>query len=579
MKVPLRHDSLHVPTGKPWPVAWCAGQLPDRTPNDVAQKPQTCDVILSSRVVVHPWRGASCWCWNDDFWLETRAIFSSYRTPWILTNEIHTLVVKIPEGTLTSCWQLPLWAPWWLSGHVVELVQVYLPWSASRLSRRVASPLAALTARKRVAAVWWTLLEKSPVQTEDKWTGTHSCWPRNADTWGQPDESAHEDRHRVYLSIPSSPDFWWLIGRTLASPSWSVELPCGGWEWTGRSQVADLLSSWQPGTTDCRILGTLRWWLSLWLPSSARHRRLAEDPVCCSWSGNWCFDGWAEVVAGMQCPPHPRWCRWPDSCPTDTASAGQSLPGEPPPGTRQRCLVEVDEVLPDFCRSWKGRGRALPAPARKGGSSVTVLWVVDGGEPSLSKTEGLGAVFLDDVTLELVLSSRCFSAKVTDEPTILSACLMAWTRFWRTFGSGPSTWSPSNGAVCTEERTWGCKLKFFRRASRPSNCRFNAAAKPADTAETWASWIMASFSRRSFVCSSLGRVLLSLMPPSSPLGRRRWRTSGPTLWCPNTPDVTYGRKKGPFCYWIHGHHEAWVRRGHHDASWDGKAPWGKFASP
>ena len=33
-----------VPTGKPWPVAWCAGRLPDRTPNDVAQKPQTCDV-------------------------------------------------------------------------------------------------------------------------------------------------------------------------------------------------------------------------------------------------------------------------------------------------------------------------------------------------------------------------------------------------------------------------------------------------------------------------------------------------------------------------------------------------------
>ena len=332
-------------------------------------------------------------------------------------------------------------APWWLSGRAVEPVPEYLPWSASRLSRRVASHLAALTVRRRVAAAWWTPVEKSPVQMEDKWTGTPSCWPRNAETCEQPDASAHEDMHHVYLSIPSTPDFWWLNGRTLASPSWSVALPCGGWEWTGRLQVADLLSSWAPGTTDCRILGTSRWWLALWLLSSARHRRLVEDPVGCSWSGNWCFDGWAEVIAGMQCPPRPRQCRWPGSCPADSASAGQSLPGEPPSGTRQRCLVEVDEeVLPDFFHSWKGRGRALPAPAWKGGSCVTVLWVVDGGEPSRSKTEGLGAVFLDDVTFVLVLGFFCFWAKVTDEPAILSACLMARTRFWRTFGSGPTTW-------------------------------------------------------------------------------------------------------------------------------------------
>ena len=329
---------------------------------------------------------------------------------------------------------------WWSSGRAVWPVPEYLPWSASRLSRRVASHLAALTGRRRVAAAWWTPVEKSPVKMEDKWTGTPSCWPRNADTCEQPDASAHEDMHRVYLSIPSTPDFWWLNGRTLASPSWSVALPCGGWEWTGRLQVADLLSSWAPGTTDCRILGTSRWWLALWLPSSARHRRLAEDPVGCSWSGNWCFDGWAEVVAGMQCPPRPRRCWWPGSCPADSASAGQSLPGEPPPGIRQRCLDEVDkEVLPDFFRSWKGRGRALPAPARKGGSYVKVLRVMDGGEPSRSKTEGLEAVFLDDFTFVLVLGSFCFWAKVTDEPAIVSACLMARTRFWRTFGSGPTT--------------------------------------------------------------------------------------------------------------------------------------------
>ena len=60
-----------VPAGKLWRLAWCASRLLDRTPNDVAQKAQTCDVILSSMGEVRLWRGASYRCWNDDFWLET----------------------------------------------------------------------------------------------------------------------------------------------------------------------------------------------------------------------------------------------------------------------------------------------------------------------------------------------------------------------------------------------------------------------------------------------------------------------------------------------------------------------------
>ena len=202
-----------------------------------------------------------------------------------LTGPLHSFSAGAPMWNV-ECWTASQWTgildlvwgrtsrswwssretgwPWWLSGRAVELLPVYLPWSASHLSRRVASHLAASTARQRVSAAWWTPVEKSPVQTEDKWTGT-PCWPRNADTCGQPDASAHEDRHRVCLSTPSTPDFWWLIGRTLASPSWGVELPCGGWEWTGRSQVVDLLSSWEPETTDCRNPGTSRWWLALWL--------------------------------------------------------------------------------------------------------------------------------------------------------------------------------------------------------------------------------------------------------------------------------------------------------------------------
>ena len=67
-----------VPAGKLWWVAWCASRLLDHTPNDVAQKPQTCDVILSSMGEVRLWRGASYRCWNDDFWLETCAILHQW---------------------------------------------------------------------------------------------------------------------------------------------------------------------------------------------------------------------------------------------------------------------------------------------------------------------------------------------------------------------------------------------------------------------------------------------------------------------------------------------------------------------
>ena len=236
--------------------------------------------------------------------------------------------------------------------HAVQPVWEYQLWSVSRLSRHVASHLAALTALRLDVAAWWTLVEKSLNRKGGKWIGRLACWPRSADTCKRPGASEHEGRHRGCLSKLSTPDFWWLNGRTLASPSWSVELPCGGWEWRDRSQAADLLSSLGPGTTGCSTQGMSRWWSALWPPSTAMHPRLAGGLAGCFWSGSWSTDGWAEVVAGMLCPPHPRQCRWPGSCPADSTSAGQSLPGEPPPGTRQRCLVEeASEDLPDFFRA------------------------------------------------------------------------------------------------------------------------------------------------------------------------------------------------------------------------------------
>ena len=90
----------------------------------------------------------------------------------------------------------------------------------------------------------------------------------------------------------------------------------------------------------------------------------------------------------------------------------------------------------------------------------------------------------------------------------------------------------------------GLELKFFRRASRRSNCRFDAAAKPADTAETCASWIMANFSRRSLERSSLGESSAITDATIESPKKRRLRTSRPTLQCLNTSDVTSGWKKG-----------------------------------
>ena len=89
-----------------------------------------------------------------------------------------------------------------------------------------------------------------------------------------------------------------------------------------------------------------------------------------------------------------------------------------------------------------------------------------GGSRRSHTTEDLEAVFLDDVAFVLDLDSRCFSMNETDNPAILSACLMVLTRFWRTLGSGPSTWEPSNSAVLTVDMTWGWNPKFFNKASR-----------------------------------------------------------------------------------------------------------------
>ena len=136
----------------------------------------------------------------------------------------------------------------------------------------------------------------------------------------------------------------------------------------------------------------------------------------------------------------------------------------------------------------------LPAPARKGWSCVPVpCAVLAVGEPRRSMTEVLDWIFLED-DVPFVLVSLGFWINVTDEPAILSACRMALTLFWSSLGSGPRTWEPWNGAVLTVLKTWGWKTKFLSNASLRRSWRLDAAANPAETAETWSSCIMVNFS-------------------------------------------------------------------------------------
>ena len=66
------------------------------------------------------------------------------------------------------------------------------------------------------------------------------------------------------------------------------------------------------------------------------------------------------------------------------------------------------------------------------------------------------------------------------------------------------TCDPSNGAVLTELKTWGRKPKFLSKASLPRSCKLEAAANPVETADTWASWMMVSFSSDNFDLWSFG---------------------------------------------------------------------------
>ena len=273
----------------------------------------------------------------------------------------------------------------------------------------------------------------------------------------------------------------WVLGRT--SRSWWSSRDTGAHWWSSGHAVGPVLEYLHGKAS--RLSRRWRSW-RLFLVQKLMH-----------WWVSW--GRWRKTMPPP--PPRPWQCWWLYRSTADFSTGGQSLPGEPPPAPSQRCPAEeaVAAVLAFLRCPERGRLRApLPTPAWKDWSRDMVLWtVVVKGKAKCSNTEVLDCWFflVEEVFFVLVwLVSLGFWTNVTEEPAILSACRMVRTHCCRTLGSGPRTWDPSKGAVLTVLRTCGWKPKFLSRESRRNSCRLKTAAKPADTAATWASVMIANFS-------------------------------------------------------------------------------------
>ena len=365
LETPTRRP-LTAPTEEFWfglSSSWSSGTMlwrPTTGPDEdgvfpiVPVKPWTpaCPVICADR---------GLWCLDWSFSVGERTGLwdaSSVGAPqWIVecwTASQWTGSLDLEWGlTSRSLWSSrETWAHWWSSGHAVAPVRENLHRSASHLSRRVASHLAALTALRLVVRAWWTREVILPIQRVDKWIGRLACWPQITDTSGRLGASGHVDRRCGCLWTLSTLDFWWLNGRMLASPSWSVELRCGGWEWKGRSPDKDLPSSWGPETDGFSTRRMSRWWPALWPPFDSK-----TSTSC--WRSCRLFlvrklMHWWVSFDGKWCPPRPRQCRWPGWCPVDSSTVGQSPPGELQPGPLQRQPAEEAEEIFLVLLRWSG---------------------------------------------------------------------------------------------------------------------------------------------------------------------------------------------------------------------------------
>ena len=214
-----------VPAGKLWWVAWCAGRLLDHTSNDVAQKPQTCDVIWSSMGEVRLWRGASYKFWNDDFWLEnTCQLFDLQNTTNLAQWDSYTWSDE-------SCRDLDIM-------RAASLEWPLAPRMARRVSMRVD-----LTA----GSTWRVSVTPSPIKTSwvsSSWPSTNSgigsSWDRsiNSGTTKLPVAVERSETPSLLVTEQSCAELEglsWMAGKQPGGPSrcpraltWCLStLPCG----------------------------------------------------------------------------------------------------------------------------------------------------------------------------------------------------------------------------------------------------------------------------------------------------------------------------------------------------------------
>ena len=127
---------------------------------------------------------------------------------------------------------------------------------------------------------------------------------------------------------------------------------------------------------------------------------------------------------------------------------------------------------------------------------MVLCTVGDEGERRRSNTEVLDWLFLDDKSLLCLSCSPWASGQrsLTSPPSCLPA---GWSK-----PCSAEPWVQDPGHE--DPRTEPSSPKFLSRASRRSKFRLEAAAIPAETAETWASWMIANFSRSNLLLWSFG---------------------------------------------------------------------------
>ena len=219
----------------------------------------------------------------------------------------------------------------------------------------------------------------------------------------------------------------------LASPSWSVELHCGGWGWKDQSLAGGLLSSSAPETAGCSTWGMSRWW-PIMAPFNSkastacwRSQRLCLVRKLMQWWVSWGLlrnvmpTLSSTMLVARQVPSRLRHCG------AKTASRGPTWTQSTLTGWGSWRSLSTPLLL---VRIGSMAGSSVGAGTK---GSLLIPSSLHGGRyrwtTSDQRRELLDWFFLEEnITFVVVLVSLGFWTNVTDEPVVLSACRTALTQ-------------------------------------------------------------------------------------------------------------------------------------------------------